>query len=692
MSAGNINPVLALVDEVRFAFQPLINVKTGAIVAVEALARPAGAPVHALFREAARHRRLTELDVQLAVSAVTAAAEHETLLPLHINVFGGTLAHDLGRLDDLRERLREVGRREHDVMLEVGPPFARLDSGQLLAGVDHLRECGFQIALDGVGEGDVPLTLIADLQPDMVKLDRGVVQGIPDNSGRTSVLEAVRHLCESTTAQLVAEGVENEQQLRALRRNGVRLVQGNLLAPAARRPPTTISIPGVAAEVTDPRGHSVSVTAAGPRVTEFLSPATVLPLDVTADKVRGVLADHPEISGVVLVDDQNRPQWTIDRNRFLLAVTGPYGHALHAKRPASRLADEPRVVNTSTTALEALGLVTRSDQYRMYDDAIVVDEAGRCLGAVRAGHLIRGMADLKVEEAAALNPLTRLPGSDAIARDVARRIASGDVFSVSWLDVDGFKRINDTAGFSAGDDLIRSIGRSLTDASASLKSVQVGHVGGDDFLLVADLDDLVPLSEMLLDPHREAEGLDITLSLATLVCTPSTISHYDEASRQLAPLKQQAKSVHGSSWVMSRPGSDRFEVLRGEAPDVEQQWPTASDQESMPVESEPAADQGHQPWQQVPDTADQALGDQEKWIPSAPDPERDNPPASAHGFPTQDPEFPPPPGTFPPVSVGLGYQPQSYQAEGFQTQGHQSQRNQGTGYQTPGNQSQVPPR
>jgi EAL domain-containing protein (putative c-di-GMP-specific phosphodiesterase class I)/GGDEF domain-containing protein len=563
MRTGNIDLVRTLVDEVRFAFQPVINVKTGAIVAVEVLARPAGGNLHELFSHAARQRRLTELDVGLAVAGVASASENETLLPLNVNVFGGTVAHDLERLDSLHTKLREVGRREHEVTLEIGPPFGRLDPAALAAGVEKLRGMGYQIALDGVGEGDVPLTLIPDLAPSMVKLDRGVIHGLPDNPGHTAILESVRHLCEATEAQLVAEGVENERQLIALRRNGIRLVQGNLLAPAARRPPSTVTMPDIETEVTDPHGKAVSTTAAGPRVTEFLSPATTMAIDVTADQVREVLADHPEVSGVVLVDGHNRPQWTIDRNRFLLAVTGPYGHALHAKRPASRLADEPRVVTTATTAMEALALVTGSDQYRMYDDAIVVDESGCCLGSVRAGHLIRGMADLKVEEAAALNPLTRLPGSDAIARDVARRLATEEIFSVSWLDVDGFKTVNDTAGFSAGDDLIRSIGRSLTDAATALSSVQVGHVGGDDFLIVAALDDLVPLSEMLLDPPRVSAGITISLSLATQVCTPSIVSKYDEVSRLLAPLKRYAKSLRGSSWVMSRPGTDRIDVLRG---------------------------------------------------------------------------------------------------------------------------------
>jgi EAL domain-containing protein (putative c-di-GMP-specific phosphodiesterase class I)/GGDEF domain-containing protein len=564
MSAGNVDSVLALGNTVRFAFQPLINVKTGAIVAVEALARPTGSGIHELFGEAARQRRLTELDVLLAVSAVTRACEHETVLPLHLNVFGGTIAHDLGRLDELHARLHALSRREHEVTLEIGPPFARLDPETLVRGVEKLREMGYQIALDGVGQGDVPLTLIADMAPGMVKLDREVVVGVPDDAGRTAVLEAVRHLCEATGSQLVAEGVESQRQLHAVRRNGIRLVQGNLLAPAARRPPTTLSIPEVQTEITDPGGTPVTTIAAGPRVTEFLSPATTLSVDVTADKVREVLADHPEISGVVLVDDQNCPQWTIDRNRFLLAVTGPYGHALHAKRPARRLADEPKVVTTTTTAMEALSMITDSDQDRMYDDAIVVDESGRCLGTVRASHLIRGMAELKVEEAAALNPLTRLPGSDAIARDVARRIAAGEMFAMSWLDIDGFKAVNDTVGFSAGDDLIRSIGRNLTDAAASLPSVQVCHVGGDDFLAVSGLDDLVPLAEPLLDPPRTIAGVTVTISLATLVCTPSTVTGYEEVSRLLAPLKRRAKSLRGSSWVMSRPGSERIDVLRGE--------------------------------------------------------------------------------------------------------------------------------
>jgi diguanylate cyclase (GGDEF)-like protein len=564
MGTSDLDAVFELANNMRFAFQPVVNVKTGAPVGMEALARPTRSGLDELFRTAARQRKLAELDGELAVAAVSTAADHDLALPLHLNIFGGTITHEIQRLDNLHARLRAVGRQPYDVVLEVGPPFARLPPDALVDGVDKLRAMGYQIALDGIGQGDLPLTLIVDVAPRLLKVDGDVVRGLPDDPGRKAVLESVRHVCDATGTLVAVEGVEEPRQLQAVRHAGIRLVQGNLLAPAARRPPTaSVSIPALDTELTDPYGLPVAPAAAGPRVTEFLSPATTLPSDVTADRVRGVFADHPGISGVVLVDEQNRPQWTIDRNRFLLAVTGPYGHALHAGRPAARLGDQPRVLTTSATAMEALNLFTGSEQGRMYDDAIVIDESGRCIGSVQASHLIRGMAELKVEEAASLNPLTRLPGSDAIARDVTRRIAAGDMFAVSWLDVDDFKTINDTVGFSAGDDLIRSIGRSLSDAAAELPSVQVGHLGGDDFLAVAGLDDLMALAERILDPLRHAGNHPVTLSLATLVCAQNTVAGYDEVSQRLAPLKNRAKSLRGSSWVLSRPGMDRVDVLRG---------------------------------------------------------------------------------------------------------------------------------
>ncbi|MER5268071.1 GGDEF domain-containing protein [Actinosynnema sp. NPDC002837] len=558
----------ALLDDVRFAFQPLFNLHTGGVVAVEALARPHDGNVQDLLRMAFRAGYLANTDVALACRAVRHAADHGLGVPLHVNLLALTIADKPELMAPLYGALREVGRTPADLVVEVGTPYSRAPRRLLVKGIERLREDGFRIGLDGVGEGDSPLSLLTEVQPDVIKLDREVVVALPTDPSRYALAQALQHLCEHIGSLVVAEGVESEAQLAALRRLGVRLAQGNLLASPQRRPKVDATIAAVLSEVNDPEAVTSTMTAplrrkVGPKVTDFLHPATTLPDSATSEEVRDVLANQPTVSGVVLVDDDGRPRWTVDRNRFLLAVTGPFGHALHAKREAARLADRPKLIGADSSALELLDVVAHANRERTNDDLVVVDDDDRCLGVVRVADVVRGVAEMKVEQAAALSPLTRLPGSDSIAREVDRRILGGELFAVGWLDVDAFKRVNDSVGFAAGDDLIRAIGRALTDGATSYPGVQVGHVGGDDFLVVAGLDEIVPFSAGVLDVPYETEGRGVTLSLATLICAAGSVGSYREVSRLLAPLKEHAKSLRGTSWVLGRPGSDHVDVLRG---------------------------------------------------------------------------------------------------------------------------------
>ncbi|XVV01393.1 GGDEF domain-containing protein [Actinosynnema sp. CA-248983] len=557
----------ALLDDVRFAFQPLFNLNTGGVVAVEALARPHDGSVQDLLRMAFRAGYLANTDVALACRAVRHAADHDFTLPLHVNLLAMTLADKPEHLAPLYAALRDTGRAPSSLVVEVGTPYTRAPRPRLVKGLERLRADGFKIGLDGVGEGDSPLSLLAEVRPDVVKLDREVVQAIADPA-RFALVQGLQHLCEATESLVVAEGVETEAQLAALRKLGVRLAQGNLLAEAQRRPKINATISAVLSEINDPEAAGMTTTKplrrkSGPKVTDFLHPATTLPESATSEEVRDVLATQPTVSGVVLVDDDGRPCWTVDRNRFLLAVTGPFGHALHAKREAARLADKPRVIGADSSALEMLDIVANTGRERTNDDLVVVDDDDRCLGVVRVADVVRGVAELKVEQAAALNPLTRLPGSESIAREVDRRILNGDIFAVGWLDVDSFKRVNDSVGFAAGDDLIRALGRTLSEGAAAYPGVQLGHVGGDDFLIVAGLNEIVPYAASVLDHPFDAEGHTVTLSLATLVCAAGSVGSYREVSRLLAPLKEHAKSLRGNSWVLGRPNSDHVDVLRG---------------------------------------------------------------------------------------------------------------------------------
>jgi diguanylate cyclase (GGDEF)-like protein len=558
----------ALGQEVHTAFAPMFNLRTGGVVAVEALARPPEGGARELLRAAADTGQLTPTDYGLVELAIQRAAEHQLMLPLHVNLLAISAARAHVALGPVMDMLRATRRRATDVVIELNPPFASVRRKALRQGIQVLREAGFRLALDGVGDGDLPLTLLSSAAFDIVKLDKSIISSVDTNPRARATIEALGQLCARENIQLHADGVRNLDQLSTLYSLGVSTAQGDALHPAKRRPPVRATIEparatvlaGTAGVATEP--IAPTERRGGPSVTELMHPATTLPASATAEEVREALAAAPMVNSVVLLDDAERPQWTIDRNRFLLAVTGPYGHALHANRSAKRLGDKPRVIPIGASVFDVLDVLAGADLVRTNDDVVVEDAAHRCIGVVRVTDLVRAVADSKVEQAAALNPLTRLPGTESINREVTRRITAGEVFAVGWLDVDSFKTVNDEFGFAIGDDLIRQIGTCLADATKQAPSVRVGHVGGDDFLFIAGLDDVMQLGTRLMDGKWTAESEAVSVSLAMLVCVSGSVSGYHEVSQLLAPLKHRAKSIDGSSWVVGRPGTAHVDVLR----------------------------------------------------------------------------------------------------------------------------------
>ncbi|OIJ87421.1 GGDEF domain-containing protein [Streptomyces monashensis] len=530
-------------DTLRFAFQPVVNLRTGAVTALETLARPETGDI------LAEARRDPELDGRLTVLALRAATHKETLLPLHLNVFAATLA-DLGGLTPLHDAVRATGRMPWEVTLDIVPPYTHVPQRALLEAVASMREQGFRISADGIGDGDIPLRLLNDLSPDLVKLDGSLL-------ARPAAVRAMRTLCEGLGALVAVEGVETELQCAAALSAGAQLAQGELFAPPARIPVADVYVP--------PRSPgAVGVPRSGPSVPsvrEFVRPAAVLPVTASAGQVRALLTGSPDVSGVLLVDQAGRPVRSVHRSRFLLSMSARYGHALYADRPAFKLGDAPRTVGVDATAWEVLDVVAIGDRDRTSDDVAVVDARERCVGVVRLADLVRALAESRVEEAAGLNPLTRLPGSDAITTEVDRWIADGRTFALSWLDIDHFKQVNDGAGFAAGDELIRSVGRALQQAVVG--HARVGHIGGDDFLVLADEEALGPVVAGVLDAPWSAGGRPVTLSVATVVCVPGSVGDHRQAAAHLAPLKKEAKALRGASWVLGRAGAAGHEVRRG---------------------------------------------------------------------------------------------------------------------------------
>ena len=220
----------------EMVFQPIVDLGRGDIVGYEALARfhdgPEASP-EVLFAEAEG----VGLGLELELATIRSALEQLGLLPasafLSVNASPRTAASP--RLLNL------IAERADRVVLEITEHTPILDYPRLSGALARLRSEGVRVAVDDAGAGFAGLNHVLQLEPDFVKLDIALIRGIDRDETRRAVASALLELATTVGSTVVAEGIEREPELRALRQLGVSLGQGFHFA----RPVPVERLPGL---------------------------------------------------------------------------------------------------------------------------------------------------------------------------------------------------------------------------------------------------------------------------------------------------------------------------------------------------------------------------------------------------------------------------------------------------------------
>jgi EAL domain-containing protein (putative c-di-GMP-specific phosphodiesterase class I) len=136
------------------------------------------------------------------------------------------------------ERVRSAGLSPHQIIVECTEQQAVHDVPRLKKQVRALRRLGFGFAVDDAGAGYASFTVIAALEPTIIKIDREIVQGVgnKDAEAKKALVEAFVSFSRRIGAQTVAEGIENRRDLLALQDREVDFGQGYLLGRSAIMP------------------------------------------------------------------------------------------------------------------------------------------------------------------------------------------------------------------------------------------------------------------------------------------------------------------------------------------------------------------------------------------------------------------------------------------------------------------------
>ncbi|HEV7678009.1 MAG TPA: EAL domain-containing protein [Candidatus Dormibacteraeota bacterium] len=236
-------------DAIQTLFQPIVETATGRVVGYEALSRGLpGAPLQsaAQLLDAGRQGGM-EAEVMVAMAQLARRRAVHLLSPpdalLFINMGPAALWRPLHALDAAGSEA-DVWPVEQTVV-EVTEHAPVTDAGAFLADRDSARAQGVRFALDDAGAGYAGLTTLALLAPDFIKIDMGIVRGCDRDPLKCSIIDALLYLAEHAGATVIAEGVETQSELAALRGLGVSQVQGFLIAEPTETPEriTATSVP-----------------------------------------------------------------------------------------------------------------------------------------------------------------------------------------------------------------------------------------------------------------------------------------------------------------------------------------------------------------------------------------------------------------------------------------------------------------
>jgi diguanylate cyclase (GGDEF)-like protein len=180
---------------------------------------------------------------------------------------------------------------------------------------------------------------------------------------------------------------------------------------------------------------------------------------------------------------------------------------------------------------------------------------------------------LRAERDMEVSPLTRLPGNITIIKQIQSRLDRGDIFALSYADIDYFKPFNDKYGFSRGDEVLKMLGRLILNIVKQKQSQKsfVGHIGGDDFVFIVEpalaeeiageiIDHLEQIIPTFYDPEdrerggilaRDRRGRErtfplISLSIGVTDNRTKLFTHYGQMAEAASELKKFAKTVQGS--------------------------------------------------------------------------------------------------------------------------------------------------
>jgi EAL domain-containing protein (putative c-di-GMP-specific phosphodiesterase class I)/GGDEF domain-containing protein/CBS domain-containing protein len=482
-------------------FQPIVSLAQRKIMGYEALIRgPSDSSLHSpfnLFTTAEQFDLSTRLEFLCREITIQRYADLGIKEKLFINASPLVLLQPEFKKGETLRLLDQYGVNPRSVVIELTEHKPADNYEIMRASAKHYRSMGFEIALDDLGAGYSGLRLWAELLPEFVKIDKHFIHGLNDDPIKLNFVRSIQSMASSLNCSVIAEGIETEDEFKAIEKLGITHAQGYYFAR-----PTAIPVEKIDSSLfTAERAKDCKTVPFNNATTalHIIRDITPISAKTTISEVMNLFHHNGELTILPLVDD-NMASGIIFRDKFLSKLfSSRYGIDLHGKNPIKTFIENTPLCIDRNMPID---LVSKQLTSLMTNDpAFVITHNGEYMGVGTLLDLLAEFTRQQIDNAKHANPLTLLPGSVPINNQVNQLLANKIPFSFGYFDLDNFKPFNDVYSYDAGDDIIKAAANTLTNHIPAESGV-VGHIGGDDFIVIFTCDDWLMRCENILDTFK----------------------------------------------------------------------------------------------------------------------------------------------------------------------------------------------
>lgn len=564
---------------IKTVYQPIFSLVDGKAIGYEALSRgPVGSLLESpvkLFQAAIKYNKVWELELLCRIKALERSKDILKDKNLFINVDPNIIKDEKFIEGFTKDFLSQYNIDPQSIIFEITERTAITDYKSFREVINHYIKQGYKIAIDDTGSGYSGLRTVAETSPQFIKIDIDLVRDIDKDFSKQAIMKTFHHLAWTTNMKIIAEGIETEEELGTLIDLGIYYGQGFFL----QRPSEGfLSLSPKALEVIqkkkEQRKYLFSRVPATVPISEITRQEPSISPETLGKEVDNIFRSNPLTQGLVVTENK-KPVGLVMRNNFYAQFAGQYGVVIFMGRPIRIIMDQLPFIVDYTCPLDTVSRMSISRRNEQIYDYIVVTKNDEYLGIVTIRDLLEKTMQLELNRAKHLNPLTGLPGNLLIEEVLSSLLCQSGLFAVIYIDIDNFKSYNDVYGFENGDNVISMTANLLARHIQLLPESFLGHIGGDDFVIVTYTDQVSRLCESIINDfdkmklsfytendqqrgyimahnrHGQEEKYPlVSISLASVTNQRESFSNIYAITERAAVVKQQCKSQEGSCYLL----------------------------------------------------------------------------------------------------------------------------------------------